>query len=49
MFLRTLRLRIKTDFTRFDSSTFGKYWCRNNRIAYVDGESLHIPLRLHPP
>ena len=38
MFLRTLRLRIKTYFTRFSSSTFGKYWCRNNRIAYVEGD-----------
>ena len=49
MFIRTLRLRIKADFARFDTSTFCKYWCRNNHIAYVEGEALHIPLRLHPP
>ena len=49
LFIRTLTLRIKADFVRFDNSKFSKYWCRNNSITRIDGNSIIILLRLHPP
>ena len=48
-FIRTLFLRIKTDFERFPPDIFSKYWCNNNSIAIVEGQSIKILLRLHPP
>ena len=48
-FIRTLSLRIKTDFERFPPDTFSKYWCNNNNIAFVEGQSVKILLQLHPP
>ena len=48
-FIRTLSSRIRADFVRFDSDRFCKYWCKNNNIVLLDGESIKILLRLHPP
>ena len=41
--------RIRADFVRFDSDRFCKYWCKNNNIVLLEGESIKILLRLHPP
>ena len=48
-FIRTLSSRIRADHKRFDSDRFCKYWCKNNNIVHLDGESIKILLRLHPP
>lgn len=48
-FIRTLSLRIKADFERYDASTFSRYWCRNNSVVCVEGNVIRILLRLHPP
>jgi hypothetical protein len=49
-FIHTLTMRIKADFQRFDSLTFSRYWCNNNNsITRVEGNSIKILLRLHPP
>jgi len=49
MFIRTLSLRIKADFKRLDRDTFSEYWCRDNAVAYIDGDAVKILLRLHLP
>ena len=48
-FITTLSSRIRADFVRFDSDMFCKYWCNNNNIALLEGESIKILLRVHPP
>lgn len=48
-FIRTLSLRIKADFERLDKATFSKYWCKNYSVVRVEGNSIKILLRLHPP
>ena len=46
-FIRTLSSRIRADFVRFDPDRFCKYWCKI--LILLEGESIKILLRLHPP
>ena len=49
LFIRTITLRIKADFKRFDLDTFTQYWCKDNKIACVEGNTVKVLLKLHPP
>ena len=49
MFIRSLTLRIKADFNRLERHIFNKYWCRDSALVRVEGNSITILLRLHPP
>ena len=48
-FIRNLSSRIKADFVRFLLDIFSKYWCKNNNLVIVEGDTIKILLRLHPP
>ena len=49
MFISSLTLRIQADFNRLERHIFNKYWCRDSALVRVEGNSIKILLRLHPP